>query len=91
MTPLDGHIVVSGGGTGVGAATAHALVEAGAKVTILGRTEASLKAQNLPYQVCDVTDREAVFAAFEVAEEQNGPVTGVGRMQGRQRVCHLQS
>ncbi len=77
MTPLDGHIVVSGGGTGVGAATAHALVEAGAKVTILGRTEASLKAQNLPYQVCDVTDREAVFAAFTVAAEQNGQVTGV--------------
>lgn len=75
MTLEDKHVVVTGGGTGVGAATAHAFVAAGAKVTILGRSEASLSEQKLPYQLCDVTDRDAVFAAFERARKEQGPVS----------------
>ncbi|MEC9404251.1 MAG: SDR family NAD(P)-dependent oxidoreductase, partial [Pseudomonadota bacterium] len=42
------HILVTGGGSGVGAACAHLFAEKGAKVTILGRTEASLAEQKLP-------------------------------------------
>lgn len=41
---LEGrHIIVTGGGTGIGAACAHHLVADGAHVTICGRTEASLQ------------------------------------------------
>ncbi|WP_346891739.1 SDR family oxidoreductase [uncultured Roseibium sp.] len=78
MTSLAGkHIVVTGGGTGVGAATAQAFASAGATVTIMGRSEAPLAAQGLPYETCDVTDRDAVFAAFEAARSARGPVTVV--------------
>ena len=68
------HVVVTGGGTGVGAETARQFAEAGANVTIMGRTEHSLVEQGLPYQICDVTARAAVGAAFDAAREVHGPV-----------------
>jgi NAD(P)-dependent dehydrogenase (short-subunit alcohol dehydrogenase family) len=68
------HAVVTGGGTGVGAEVARTLAEAGAKVTIMGRSEAPLKAQGLPYQLCDVTEAEAVQAAFAAARADQGPI-----------------
>ena len=71
------HVVISGGGTGVGAETARQFAQAGYKVTILGRTEATLKAQGLPYQICDVTDADAVKAAFDGARTEQGPITVV--------------
>ncbi len=72
-----GHVIISGGGTGVGAQTAQFFAKAGYKVTILGRTEATLKAQYLPYQVCDVTDDMAVKAAFGAARSMQGTITAV--------------
>ena len=39
------HIVITGGGSGIGAATAQLLVKQGAKVTIMGRRESLLKEQ----------------------------------------------
>lgn len=77
MSLAGRHIVVTGGGTGVGAATAQALAKAGATVTVMGRTEAPLAEQGLPYQICDVTDAEAVAAAFDKARDQAGPIHGV--------------
>ena len=75
---LEGkHIIVTGGGSGVGAQTARQFVEAGADVTIMGRTEQSLLDQNIPYQVCDVTDREMVIKAFDAARSARGPVAVV--------------
>lgn len=74
---MSGHVVISGGGTGVGAETAQQFAAAGYAVTILGRTEATLRAQSLPYQVCDVTDADAVAAAFEAARKASGAVTAV--------------
>ncbi|WP_108485351.1 SDR family NAD(P)-dependent oxidoreductase [Oceaniglobus ichthyenteri] len=71
------HVVITGGGTGVGAQTAHAFARAGARVTIMGRSEQSLAAQNLPYQICDVTDGDAVRAAFDAARTEQGPITVV--------------
>ncbi len=72
---MAGHVVISGGGTGVGAETARHFAKAGYKVTILGRTEATLQAQRVPYQICDVTDNAAIRAAFAAAREAQGPVT----------------
>ena len=77
MSVSGRHIVVTGGGSGVGEACAHAFASQGAKVTIFGRTAEKLAAQSLPYQVCDVTDTEAVAAAFEAAKEIAGPVDAV--------------
>lgn len=77
MSLAGKHIVVTGGGTGVGAETARTLAAAGAQVTIMGRSEAPLQAQNLPYQLCDVTDAEAVSGAFEAARAAHGPILGV--------------
>ena len=74
MSMKGRHVIVSGGGTGVGAATARAFAGAGADVTILGRTEQSLKAQNLAYQICDVTDPQAVQSAFQGARARFGGV-----------------
>ena len=71
------HIVVTGGGTGVGAETAHTLAVAGASVTIMGRSEAPLQLQNLPYQLCDVTDAHAVAEAFDAARTDHGPISVV--------------
>ena len=68
------HAVVTGGGTGVGAEIARTLAGAGAKVTIMGRSEAPLRAQGLPYRLCDVTDAAAVQAAFDAARAEQGPV-----------------
>ena len=71
------HVVITGGGSGVGARIAGKVAATGAQVTIMGRREAPLAAQGLPYLVCDVTDAKAVGAAFDAAVEQRGPVTGV--------------
>lgn len=82
MSVSDRHIIVTGGGTGVGAAVAETLAHAGAKVTILGRREAPLRAvakqhKFIGWITCDVTDRQAVDAAFRQARELNGPIGAV--------------
>lgn len=74
---MTAHVVITGGGTGVGADTAHHFARAGYSVTIMGRTEATLQAQGLSYQVCDVTDAASVATAFEAARAQHGPITVV--------------
>ena len=74
MNILGKHVVVTGGGTGVGAKTARQFADACANVTIMGRTEHSLAEQELPYQVCDVTDPDAVMSALYVARAAHGPV-----------------
>lgn len=69
------HVVITGGGTGVGAQTAQRFAAAGYAVTIMGRKEAPLRAQGLSYQLCDVTDVDQVHAAFEAARAEHGPVS----------------
>jgi NAD(P)-dependent dehydrogenase (short-subunit alcohol dehydrogenase family) len=77
---LDGrHAVVTGGGRGIGAAIATALGAAGARVTLMGRNEAQLKAkaETLPVAQgvrCDVTQEAGVAAAFAQAARAFGPV-----------------
>lgn len=80
MSVADKHIVVTGGGSGVGRAMAEAFAHAGAKVTIMGRRETPLRAVSAQHRfigwvTCDVTDPNAVKAAFRKACDLNGPVS----------------
>jgi NAD(P)-dependent dehydrogenase (short-subunit alcohol dehydrogenase family) len=74
MSVSGRHVVVTGGGSGVGAVCAQKFASEGARVTIMGRTAETLAAQSLPYQVCDVTDADAVKEAISSARDANGPV-----------------
>lgn len=73
------HAVVTGGGSGIGAAVAAALQRQGASVSIFGRGEQRLaaKAEELGVQfaAADVTDARSVQQAFSLAAERQGPVT----------------
>lgn len=82
---LEGqHAVITGGGTGIGAAIAQALAGEGAKITILGRraealktTAAALAARGLPnifFTTCDVTDPMRVRDAMQYARDRNGRI-----------------
>jgi NADP-dependent 3-hydroxy acid dehydrogenase YdfG len=74
--------VVTGGGTGIGAAVAVALAEEGAKVVITGRREdklkeAAAKFSGEPKILCkaaDVGDRESANELFAWVKETLGPV-----------------
>ncbi|MFT8245485.1 SDR family NAD(P)-dependent oxidoreductase [Roseomonas sp. BN140053] len=73
------HAIVTGGGRGIGRAVAAALARDGATVTVLGRTEASLReavaaGDAAAAEVADVTDEAALRAAITRAVEQRGPV-----------------
>ena len=74
------HAIVTGGGTGIGAAIARALGAEGAKLTLVGRRREKLE------EVCagdfdalvapaDVTVRAEVERAFALARDAQGPVT----------------
>lgn len=77
---VDGrHVVVTGGGTGVGRAIAETMAHAGAKVTVMGRREGPLREvarqqRFIGWITCDVTDPLAVGAALRQASGLNGPV-----------------
>ncbi|HEX3423242.1 MAG TPA: SDR family oxidoreductase [Sphingomicrobium sp.] len=76
---LDGrHALITGGGTGIGAAAAEHLSAKGAKLSLLGRRLEPLRsvAEGLGGTAigCDVTDPERIRAAFEEAREANGPI-----------------
>ncbi|HMP03860.1 MAG TPA: SDR family oxidoreductase [Gemmatales bacterium] len=65
--PLSGKtVLLTGGGSGIGAATARALVAEGARVVLTGRTEAKLAhvcaelGSSAAYRVCDGVDDQAV-------------------------------
>ncbi|MED5419928.1 MAG: SDR family NAD(P)-dependent oxidoreductase, partial [Pseudomonadota bacterium] len=72
MSWFDGkHALVTGGGSGIGAAIAQVLVDKGASVTIIGRNRERLESTaaelGVSLEVADVTDREQVAAAFRSA------------------------
>lgn len=81
MQDLTGqHVVVTGGGSGIGLAIAQAAHRAGAAVTVMGRSAQKLEAalQTLPGAhavAVDVSDEESVARGFEQAVLAIGPVT----------------
>jgi NAD(P)-dependent dehydrogenase (short-subunit alcohol dehydrogenase family) len=76
---LEGrHALITGGGTGIGAAAAEHLNAEGARISLLGRRMEPLKAVaegvgGTAIQ-CDVTDADRVRAAFDEARAANGPI-----------------
>ena len=73
----DKHALITGGGTGIGAAAARMLGQEGAKLSLLGRRLEPLQAIAAETGgsaiACDITDRAAMEAAFAAAREANGP------------------
>ena len=76
---LEGrHALITGGGTGIGAAAAEHLSAEGARISLLGRRMEPLQAVadrvgGTAIQ-CDVTDADRVRAAFDEARSANGPI-----------------
>ena len=66
------HAVVTGGGTGIGAAIAAALETEGAAVSRVGRRPETLGANGV---AADVTDRAQVDRAFAEARAARGPIS----------------
>jgi NAD(P)-dependent dehydrogenase (short-subunit alcohol dehydrogenase family) len=80
----DHHVVVTGGGTGLGRAIARRVADLGAAVTINGRRPEPLAETVADIEeaggategiTCNVRDSEAVQAFFEEAEARQGRVT----------------
>lgn len=84
--PLAGrHAIVTGGGRGIGLAVAEALARLGARVTIMGRDEAALRARvpelsrrfqvDVAHERVDVADAALIEKAFQQAAARFGPAS----------------
>jgi C-7 ketoreductase len=92
-------VVVTGGGTGIGAATARAFADDGAHVLIVGRSESTLKEtadghDRIRILVADVHDHDAPGLIVRTALEEfgrldvlvnNAAVTGFASLDGLER------
>jgi len=75
-------IVITGGGNGIGRGLAVGAAKAGAKVIVCDVDDvalASVAAEHprIATLRLDVSDRNAVFKAFETIEREHGPITGL--------------
>ncbi len=74
------HALITGGGTGIGAAIARALSAESAKLSLVGRRREPLEtlAAKLPHATpiaADITDEDQVEAMIETARQAHGPVS----------------
>ncbi len=75
----DRHALITGGGTGIGAAIARRLAASGARVSLVGRRKEPIEAlaAELPGAVAipgDVTDAAQIAAILDRAREASGPI-----------------
>jgi len=80
------HVLITGGSSGIGLATARLLARRGARVFLIARSAARLAAATeaiahdggtTGYAVADVADRRALLAAIDKAEGAFGAVAGL--------------
>jgi NAD(P)-dependent dehydrogenase (short-subunit alcohol dehydrogenase family) len=79
MTLKNKHVVVTGGGSGVGEAIALKLAENSSLVTILGRRnkplkQVSAKHKNINWRVCDVSSSEEVESCYNDIRSEYGNI-----------------
>jgi citronellol/citronellal dehydrogenase len=82
---FDGHVaLITGGGTGIGLATAHTMGELGAKVAICGRKQERLDAAVKELagrgivalgKTCDIREPEQVAALVDAVAAELGPIS----------------
>ncbi|NOU31105.1 MAG: SDR family oxidoreductase [Polyangiaceae bacterium] len=82
---FEGHVaIITGGGSGIGLATAHSMGELGAKIAIcgrnpekleLGRAELAARGIETFARTCDIRDVEQVDAFVSAATEALGPAS----------------
>jgi NAD(P)-dependent dehydrogenase (short-subunit alcohol dehydrogenase family) len=80
MKLVGHHALVTGGGTGIGAAIARALAAEGAKLTLVGRRRDKLEEVasgdfDALVAPADVTVRDEVERAFAMARDTQGPIS----------------
>ena len=78
MSLAGRHALVTGGGSGIGAAIALVLAQAGARVTICGRNQDKLavtaaRHPNIASQIADVSDARAISDLYQTAQAARGP------------------
>jgi NAD(P)-dependent dehydrogenase (short-subunit alcohol dehydrogenase family) len=96
-SPLAGrHALVTGAGSGIGAAIARELAAQGATLTLLGRraealqaTLAKLAGDGHGVMAADITDYTAIDAAFAAAERERGPIAILVNNAGAARSAPL--
>lgn len=79
MTLERRHALVTGGGTGIGAAIALALAGEGATVTVAGRREGPLRdiagqSERIHWRIMDVEDEAMVIEGIKAASEMHGGI-----------------
>ncbi|MFT7771604.1 SDR family NAD(P)-dependent oxidoreductase [Roseateles sp.] len=80
------HAVITGGGSGIGAAVAKRLLADGLRVTLMGRSVTRLQARQaelggVAIQACDVSDEASVAAAFMAVGDVDILVNNAGQVE----------
>jgi 3-hydroxybutyrate dehydrogenase len=80
------HAVVTGGGSGIGAAIARRLLAEGLRVTLMGRSlerlqHACAELGDVAVQACDVADEASVSAAFAAVGDVDVLVNNAGQVE----------
>ncbi|MDQ0324634.1 NAD(P)-dependent dehydrogenase (short-subunit alcohol dehydrogenase family) [Rhodopseudomonas julia] len=86
---MSGHVVVAGGASGIGLATARLLADSGFQVSVLDASrdslagaDAELRGGDALLLEADITDEDAVEEALDEAEETFGPPVGLVNSAG---------